>query len=225
MRQYAVNIFCLGLLVTSDLFGAAFDGRVQDKDNQPVSGAKLTLCQPPCDQGYEQVSAEDGGFLFDPVPDGEYLLHVDAGGFELLLGSVKLSGPNPHSLTVVLLPTDLGQDRKARGGDPALHGPNPPKPARPDLPPPNIKASRLVHKVEPTYPTSNLGRSTGGTVTIAVLLRKDGRLDNLVVLDAPNSQFALSALLGVRQWRYTPTYLNDQPTEVNFTITVNFKPN
>jgi protein TonB len=57
------------------------------------------------------------------------------------------------------------------------------------------------------------------------LLRKDGRLDNLVVLDAPDSQFALSALLGVRQWRYTPTYLNDQPTEVNFTITVNFKPN
>jgi TonB family protein len=207
------------------LFGATFNGRVQDKNNSPISGATVTLWQPPNDRGYEQTTTNDGTFIFDGVREGEYVIRVDANGFDLLFGSVKLSGSTPHSLNVVLSPTEVGQLRKVRAEDPVRYGPNPPRPAAPGSGK-NIRSSRLVHQVKPNYPASALGRAQmrGGTVTLPVLLRRDGLLDNLVVLDTPDSSFALEALVAVRQWRYTPTYVNDQPTEVNFTIRVKFEP-
>ena len=57
---------------------------------------------------------------------------------------------------------------------------------------------------------------------VATLIRTDGWMDNIVVLDAPDPDFALATLMAVRQWRYSPTLLNGEAVEVVTTTVVNF---
>jgi TonB family protein len=55
-----------------------------------------------------------------------------------------------------------------------------------------------------------------------MIILPDGTVDDLVVLSAPNRNFALAALAAVRRWRYSPTYLEGQPVEASLTVDVNF---
>jgi TonB family protein len=98
------------------------------------------------------------------------------------------------------------------------------RPPRTSAKPPKVKPAQVIKKVTPVYP--NDARSTGlrGTVKVAAVILPDGTLNDLVVLSSPNANLALAALLAVRQWRYSPTYLDGQAVEANLTIDVNFEP-
>ncbi len=60
----------------------------------PISGAKLTLHEPLTGRVYEVFSDHDGGFAFDSVPQGVYVLHVDGG---------KVSGGRDYDSTDQLI--------------------------------------------------------------------------------------------------------------------------
>ena len=57
-----------------------------------------------------------------------------------------------------------------------------------------------------------------------MIILPNGTVDDLVVLSARNSNFAVAALLAVRRWEYSPTHLDDQPVEASLTVDVNFEP-
>ena len=59
---------------------------------------------------------------------------------------------------------------------------------------------------------------------VAALIRTDGWMDNIVVLDAFDPDFALATLMAVRQWRYSPALLNGEAVEVTTTMVVQFRP-
>ena len=97
----------------------------------------------------------------------------------------------------------------------------PPSPSSVRLPSKFVEGF-LIHKSIPQYPT--IARSAGqqGTVVLQATISKSGTIENLQVLSGP-PMLQQAALAAVRQARYRPYLLNGQPTEVQTTITINFR--
>lgn len=84
-----------------------------------------------------------------------------------------------------------------------------------------ILAAKLIKRVVPTYPALARTSRMSGTVHLLGIVSKDGRVENLRVLDGP-PLLRQAALDAVRQWAYSPTILNGQPVEIEAPIEVNF---
>ena len=73
----------------------------------------------------------------------------------------------------------------------------------------------------PVYPPIAKATGTQGIVILQAVISKAGTIENLRVVSGPGllQQAAIDA---VKQWRYRPYKLNDQPVEVETTINVVF---
>lgn len=88
----------------------------------------------------------------------------------------------------------------------------------------NVQAARLINRVQPTYPPLARQARIQGTVRLHAIIAKDGTVQQLEVLSG-HPLLVQSALDAVRQWRYQPTLLNNEPVEVDTTIDVIFSLN
>ena len=79
----------------------------------------------------------------------------------------------------------------------------------------------LVSKVLPTYPPLARTARIQGTVVLQAMISKQGTIENLRLLSG-HPMLAPAAIEAVRQWRYRPYVLNNEPVEVETQITVNF---
>lgn len=82
-------------------------------------------------------------------------------------------------------------------------------------------AAKILKRVVPAYPVIAKQAHISGTVRLQATLTKDGRIENLRVIDGP-PLLRQAALDAVRQWVYSPTILNGVPVEVEAPIEVNF---
>ncbi len=85
----------------------------------------------------------------------------------------------------------------------------------------HVMEGNLIHRVQPEYPQLARQARIQGTVVLRAVISREGRIENLQVLSG-HPLLAPAALDAVRQWRYRPYFLNDQPLEVETQITVNF---
>jgi TonB family protein len=72
------------------------------------------------------------------------------------------------------------------------------------------------------YPEDAERQGIEGTVKLRVLITRDGAVQSVQVVSGP-SLLAGAAVNAVRQWRYQPTLLGDQPVEIAQDITVVFR--
>jgi len=79
----------------------------------------------------------------------------------------------------------------------------------------------LVRKIVPTYPPLARTARIQGTVILQAMISKLGTIEDLRLLSG-HPLLAPAAIEAVRQWRYRPYILNNQPVEVETQITVNF---
>jgi periplasmic protein TonB len=79
----------------------------------------------------------------------------------------------------------------------------------------------LVRKILPTYPPLARAARLQGQVVLQAVISKQGTIENLKVL-AGHPILVPAAIEAVRQWRYRPYILNNEPVEVETQITVNF---
>lgn len=79
----------------------------------------------------------------------------------------------------------------------------------------------LIRKTIPTYPAIGIAIHQQGTVLLQATISKAGTIENLRVISGPPilQQAAIDA---VRTWQYRPYLLNDQPVEVETTVSVVF---
>lgn len=84
-----------------------------------------------------------------------------------------------------------------------------------------VQPARLLHRVEPIYPTPARIARISGTVELTGVIATDGRIRELRVVSG-HPFLAQAALEAVRQWVYEPTVLNGEPVEVVAPITVHF---
>jgi protein TonB len=105
-----------------------------------------------------------------------------------------------------------------------------PPPPPPPPPPPQasalrvggrIQAPRKIKDVKPAYPPIAEAARVQGIVILEATIGADGRVtDARVIRSIPLLDAA--ALDAVRQWEFTPTLLNGDPTPIVMTVTVNF---
>jgi len=85
----------------------------------------------------------------------------------------------------------------------------------------HISEGNLIRKVQPAYPPLARSARIQGAVVLQAIISKQGAIENLSVLSG-HPMLVPSALDAVRQWRYRPYILNNEPVEVETQITVNF---
>jgi TonB family protein len=84
-----------------------------------------------------------------------------------------------------------------------------------------VAAGQIVSKVAPVYPQEAKEQGIQGAVVLHAIIGKDGTIKELAVISGP-PELQDSATDAVRQWVYKPYLLNDEPVEVDTTITVNY---
>ena len=75
----------------------------------------------------------------------------------------------------------------------------------------------LLTKVTPTYPHTMESARIPGTVVLDAIIRRDGTIGEIKILQSTNAAFAQAAADAVKRWRYTSL-----PYEGIVTVTVNF---
>ncbi len=79
----------------------------------------------------------------------------------------------------------------------------------------------LIRKIQPTYPALARSARIQGIVVLQTVISKQGTIENVTVLTG-HPMLVSAAIEAVRQWRYRPYILNNEPVEVETQITVNF---
>jgi TonB family protein len=87
----------------------------------------------------------------------------------------------------------------------------------------SVIAGGIVDKVPPVYPQAAKDHHSEGTVVLRAIIGRDGHIRSLRPKSFPDPDLVIAAIAAVRQWTYKPYLLNGEPTEVDTTITVNFK--
>ncbi|MGD0840431.1 MAG: energy transducer TonB [Candidatus Acidiferrales bacterium] len=97
-----------------------------------------------------------------------------------------------------------------------------PKPSQPRIyQRSNVQQAKLISQPLPEYPPLARQARIQGTVVLHAIIAEDGRVAELTVISGP-ALLIQAALDAVRRWRYQPTLLNNEPVEVDTTITVVF---
>jgi protein TonB len=99
-------------------------------------------------------------------------------------------------------------------------------PVPPPVPTHPLKVSHwaegnIIYRVQPSYPPIARQARVQGPVELRAIISKAGTIENLIVISGP-PMLSRSAIEAVRQWRYRPYLLNNEPIEVETEITVNF---
>jgi len=79
----------------------------------------------------------------------------------------------------------------------------------------------ITYRVQPIYPTLARQARVQGVVELRAIISKAGTIENLVVVSG-HPMLSKAAIKAVRQWRYRPYLLNNEPVEVETEVTVNF---
>ncbi|MBB5055363.1 protein TonB [Granulicella aggregans] len=85
-----------------------------------------------------------------------------------------------------------------------------------------VSAGLLLAPIRPVYPPIAISTRTEGVVVVEAIISKAGHIESAHATSGP-PLLRNAALEAIRNARYSPYLLNGQPTEVETTITVNFK--
>jgi protein TonB len=85
-----------------------------------------------------------------------------------------------------------------------------------------VSQGLLVKSVPPVYPALARQMHLQGDVELLASIGKDGSITGVKLLSG-DSVLSRAAIDAVKQWKYKPYYLDDQPVEIQTQITVKFK--
>jgi protein TonB len=94
-------------------------------------------------------------------------------------------------------------------------------PSRPVAISSGVATGMLIQRTPPDYPPIARTARVAGTVELHATISTNGRIKDLQVVSGP-VMLRQAALDAVRNWRYKPYRLNNQPVEVETTINVVF---
>jgi periplasmic protein TonB len=85
-----------------------------------------------------------------------------------------------------------------------------------------VTKGSLIRKIEPTYPPLAQAARIQGEVVLGAIISKTGEIENLALISG-HPMLVPAAMAAVKQWRYRPFLLNNEPVEVDTTITLTFE--
>jgi TonB family protein len=208
-------------------------GTVTDPMGRPLADATLRLSAIDNDQVFETRSDANGAFQFAAVPAGEYMISVRSPGFSGSRHRLVLAGGG----VTISLKAQVGTLRETVsvvGGGAVGSGKTGPR---------SVELSKMVHTpptcsataagqltppmkvkdVRPRYKQEWLGEKPEADVLLEARIGADGSVRGVNVISPVNAALEDEAIAAVSEWRFTPTYLNCEPVEVQMYVTVSFK--
>jgi TonB family protein len=85
-----------------------------------------------------------------------------------------------------------------------------------------VQEAKLLYVVQPEYPWPAIEKNVSGRVVVKAVIAEDGSVQDARAISG-DPLLIRAALEAIRKWRYSPTYLNREPIEVETTIYVDFK--
>lgn len=85
-----------------------------------------------------------------------------------------------------------------------------------------VRPPRLLSKAAPHYPPLARQTRVQGVVTIDAVIDTEGKVVEMRVVSG-HPLLISAALEALKQWKYEPTYLNDQPIAVQLIVAVTFQ--
>ncbi len=133
----------------------------------------------------------------------KFFAYVD-GGFRFLgvLGLPRRAGSQTQGDSIDGAQTSKFPDRVQVAGD--------------------IQKAKLIHAVQPIYPSEARQNHISGTIQIHAIISKQGTVSEMSLVSGP-CILAEPAFKAVAQWRFTPTIFQGIPVEVECKFDVNFK--
>jgi beta-lactamase regulating signal transducer with metallopeptidase domain len=239
-RTAAALTFVALLALTLPLAGfgaqtgpASYSAKLLDTIGRFMPGVRITFTHLESGVKFETRSDSNGQFSFAAVQPGAYELFADAPGFQPRY-RVTLK-PGTHTTESVYLQIGMLEETLT------IVKPAAPEPARPrrmtsDSPPlvprspgrcddtPSggcIDPPKKLDNTRPRYPDD---RSETVTVELRGRIGTDGRMKTIEgrnTTDATRA-FVDAAIEAVAQWRFTPTYLDGVPVEVEIDVHAHF---
>jgi protein TonB len=89
--------------------------------------------------------------------------------------------------------------------------------------PGELSAPEAVRKVDPAYPAALLRDRIEGVVILRAVIRSDGSVGEVSVVEGCNDQLDANARTALQQWRFRPGLKNGIPVDVEAVIRVPFR--
>jgi protein TonB len=86
----------------------------------------------------------------------------------------------------------------------------------------DVKAPRLLRRVDPPYPTILIRTRMRATVVVRCIIDRNGRVRDPEIISGSLPPFNEAVISAVQQWRFTPGSLRGQAVETYLDLTVNF---
>jgi TonB family protein len=224
---------------------STLSGTLTDQTNAVLPNVAVRVVNPAAQTRHEVRTDRTGHFELPGLTDGDYQIGIDEPGFNPIADTLTISGRDVsrswqmqigdlHETISVTAggkatPPDPATRQAARdyaaarsrkvaercggGGSGAVDG--------------NIGGNILqptkVADFKPRYPESLQAARVGGVVTLEALIGTDGTIREVHVVSG-DPELGLAAADAVRQWEFSPTYLNCTAVEVRMGVTANFKP-
>ncbi|HUB52459.1 MAG TPA: energy transducer TonB [Terracidiphilus sp.] len=175
----------------------------------------------------QQPNAEQQQATESDASANQASVSADMMNQQLNAGSQLPQGARQKASEVAPPPSGFGVAGMETSNDPSAIGGVFKSQSRTVIGPSSVKVSAgvaggmLIRKTPPEYPTIAKTARVAGTVVLAATITKSGRVSNLQVISGP-AMLRQAAMDAVRNWLYKPYLLNNQPTEVQTTINVDF---
>ena len=208
--------------------GGTPSGTVVDPTGRPLADAVLRLTPVGNSaQVTETRTDANGAFQFADVPAGEYMMSVRYPGFSGQRHRVQLTGGGMTFTLKVQVGTLQETISVTPGGGDSRYVQSAANPAPPSCTPTsaggNIIPPMKVRDVRPRYRKEWVDAKIEGLILMQAKIGTDGAVKSVDVISPVNADLEDEAIAAVSQWRFTPTYLNCEPIEVQMYVTVNFK--
>ena len=86
-----------------------------------------------------------------------------------------------------------------------------------------LTAPVALSKMDPAYPADVLRDHVEGTVTLYAIIRPDGSVDGIRVLDSLDSRLDENAIRALSHWHFRPGTKNGEPVAVEAVVQIPFR--
>ena len=229
----------------------SFSGSVVDPTDRPVPDVAVVLSNEAARAKFEVRTDAAGRFEFQALAPGDYALTVVRPGFKVLKEAVSIAGSDA-SRTLRLQVGTVNESITVAGlrpGTPAAGGRGTgsgavesERLARSERA--RAEARKAVSErcegaaagqaggailppmklvdVRPDYPEALNAAGVAGVVTLDAVIGTDGAVHDVKVVSSPHPELNPLATEAVRQWEFSPTYLNCTPIDVEMRVTISF---
>lgn len=86
-----------------------------------------------------------------------------------------------------------------------------------------LSAPVAVTKVDPAYPQEVMREKVEGTVSLYAIIRADGTVDSIRILESVDSRLSESAIKALSRWHFRPGTKEGKPVDIEAVVQIPFK--